>query len=55
MLIAHLNRNKPLYRTVERPRGPSLSIYYKYIVGYLYTLAYKDLGIPTSVVYSLPL
>ena len=55
ILIAYLNGNKPLYRTGERPRGPGLSIYHEYIVGYLYNLAHKDLGMPTSVVYSLPL
>ena len=55
MLIAGLNENKHLYRTGERPRGPGLSIHYKYIVGYLHNLAHKDLGSPANVVHSLPL
>jgi hypothetical protein len=55
MLIANLNRNNPLYRTGERPRGPELSIYNRYIVGYLYIVYYKGLGSPAAVVYGLSL
>jgi hypothetical protein len=55
MSIADLDRNNPLYKTGERPWGPKLSIYNRYIVGYLYIIYYKGLGSPTTVVYSLPL
>jgi hypothetical protein len=46
MSIADLDRNNPLYKTGERPQGPKLSIYDRYIVGYLYVVYHKGLGSP---------
>lgn len=54
-LIAHLNENRPLYGTVERPRGPDLSIHREYAVGYLRNVSRKGIGSPTSVVHGPPL
>jgi hypothetical protein len=55
ILIAYLNENQPLYETGERPRGPDLSIHYRYIVGYLHIVYHKGLESLANEVHSLPL
>jgi hypothetical protein len=55
MLIADLKENKPLYGTVERPRGPGLFIHHEYIVGYLHNVCHKGPGSAASVVHGPPL
>jgi hypothetical protein len=54
-LIAHLNGNKTLYETGERPRGPELSIHYRYTVGYLENANHQGLESPANEVHGLPL